>query len=57
MTDYSTDAIARRLKQVSEARRLGLSLRQAGRQIGDAAVEGSEHSRDHVPHTVGPRKR
>lgn len=56
VTDYSTDAIARRLKQVSEARRLGLSLVQAGRQIRDAAVD--------TPHTAGesqqgiiPRKR
>ena len=34
--DMSPEAIERRLRQVSEARKLGLSLRRAGEQIGDA---------------------
>jgi hypothetical protein len=64
MTDYSSDAIARRLKQVSQARRLGVSLRQAGQQIRDAAMEGNESAPGHATDTAGesqqkiiPRKR
>lgn len=37
MTDYSSEAIAHRLKSVSEARRLGLSLKRAGDQTRESA--------------------
>lgn len=37
-TDYSSEAIDRRLREVSELRRLGLSLKQAGEEIRDSSV-------------------
>ncbi len=38
MTDYSKEAVAQRLRQVSESRRLGISLKTAGEQIRETAM-------------------
>lgn len=60
MTDYSPEAIARRLKRLSEARRLGLSLRRAGnaaRSAPSARVAEVRHERGEASPQGGKRKR
>lgn len=43
--DMTPEAIERRLRLVSEARRLGLSLRSAGLRIGDASAPNEDRER------------
>lgn len=56
MTDYSAEAIARRLKNVSEARRLGLSLERAGRTLERRSVIAPGSNLERLRETREPRK-